>query len=178
MPLAPKDMSRNCIVALNATRFFVSIGSSVNYDMKNTYFVDIDKNTLFAAPQMPNKRVYAGCSKIKGTLTGVYNVIVVGGLNATYNGAFTQTLILDLKTLIWRTGPQFPYGVYGSQLVEHYDGGVVVIGGRNHLGTYTKELYYLKTEESGWVLLPQKISIGRMWHMAFLLPSTFVNCIG
>ena len=166
------------MVSLSATKVFVYIGVTNYHDMKNTYFLDMDKNTLYAGPQMPNKRIYPSCSKIMGTSTGIYNVIVVGGLDTTMNGYYAQTLILDMKTLVWRDGPKFPYGIFGAPLVEHYMGGVVLVGGKRETGVFTNLLYYLQGEEFDWELLPQKMSSGRRWHVGFLVPDTFVNCTG
>jgi hypothetical protein len=55
-------------------------------------------------------------------------LIVVGGFPLDQPATDT-TEVLDLDSMAWTFGPTLPVPLAGSQIVEHYKGGVVLIGG-------------------------------------------------
>ena len=107
---------------------------------------------------MNEGRIGLSCSKIKNPSTGNYDVIIVGGFNTTFNGAFYSTLILDMETLEWRYGPELPIKLYGAQMVEHYKGGVVLIGGIDDQFFIQKRLYHLQNLDRPWHRMTQKLN--------------------
>jgi len=85
--------------------------------------------------------------------------------------------ILDLTTKTWKFGPSMPVGLCQFQMVEHYAGGVVSIGGRSldfPLGI--DQIYHLASTDDSWVQLPQKLKRTRHENFAFLVPDTIANC--
>lgn len=63
-----------------------------------------------------------------------------------------------------------------STIVEHYNGGIVVVGGLDGLGIARSDLFYLASPESDWVTLTQRLKIPRFYHTAFLIHNSLVKC--
>ena len=68
----------------------------------------------------------------------------------------------------WRTGASLPVAVYGSPMIEHPNGGAVVIA--------AKHLYLLPHAKGRWELMGQRIKHPRIWITAFLVPDDIVRC--
>jgi hypothetical protein len=68
------------------------------------------------------------------------------------------------------TGSDLPVNVYGSALLPHPQGGVVILAGAN--------IYHLPNagQDTTWTLLPQKIKSARTWITAALVPDELVTC--
>jgi len=127
MPNAPTEMFYNCMVAINETTYLITQGEGDHYDARNTYFFDFEKRTMIPGPQFNEARLSFGCSRIRNPSTGMYDIIAAGGASLTYN-ALSSTEILDVNKQIWSFGPILPLALYGAPMVEHYRGGVVLIG--------------------------------------------------
>jgi hypothetical protein len=65
------------------------------------------------------------------------SIIVVGG------SYLSSVEILDEGSNKWQTGPELPFGIEDSQMVEDQIGGVVLIGGRSSLVDNLDTLYQL-----------------------------------
>ncbi len=76
------------------------------------------------------------------------------------------------------TGPILPLPIFSAQIVEHYQGGVILIGGNNGENEPQNNLYRLPSENGEWQLMKQKLAQNRSNAIAFLVPSSLVNCIG
>ena len=171
-------MNYNCIVAINETTYLIAQGDSYTYDARNTYFFNFEKRTFTPGPQFITPRFALSCSKIRDLATGTYNIIAVGGFIAFNGFALNSTEIFDVSTQIWRSGPILPVAIFSAQLVEHYQGGVVLIGGKDENSEPQNSLYHLPSENGEWHLMEQKMLQNRSNGIAFLVPSSFVNCIG
>ncbi len=105
------------------------------------------------------------------------STIVAGGSDGT---SYLSTVeILDEGSREWRKGPELPFGILYSQMVEDQKGGVVLIGGAlqssaNYLDTL------LQLEHGGqddvWTNMEQKLKTRRECHAAFLVPDHIVDC--
>ena len=75
-------------------------------------------------------------------------------------------------------GPKLPVKIHKAQMVEDPSGGVILIGGASSSKSYSDSLYRLAHAGEGakWVELPQKLSTGRYWHVAILVPDGLANC--
>jgi hypothetical protein len=82
--------------------------------------------------------------------------------------------ILDDGSNEWQTGPELPFAIGFSQMVEDQNGGVVLIGGLGNLHT----LYQLPHggPDAVWTKMEQKMKTGRYRHTAFLIPDNIVDC--
>ena len=55
-------------------------------------------------------------------------------------------------------------------MVTDSNGGVILIGGESLTNKYLDTLWYLQHSQASWTKLPQRLSIGRHYHTAFLVP--------
>jgi hypothetical protein len=78
----------------------------------------------------------------------------------------------------WQTGPELPFGIDLSQMVEDKNGGVVLIGGRSSSIGYLDTLYQLPHggQDAVWTKMEQKMNTLRGYHTAFLVPDNIVEC--
>ena len=122
------------------------------------------------------KSDFAGCSRMVNPTNGARSIVIAGGI---YNGEFsTTTDILDLQTLQWKRGPPLPITLARAQMLEHYNGGVIVIGGESRGNTYRDEIFYLPAESDSWIKLPQRLRRKRSHHVAFPIPDELALCSG
>jgi hypothetical protein len=99
------------------------------------------------------------------------SIIVAGG----YDGSYLSSVeVLDEGSNEWQTGPELPFGIGFSQMVEDQNGGVVLIGGLGNLDT----LYQLPHggQDAAWTKMEQKMQTGRQQHTAFMVPDNIVEC--
>jgi hypothetical protein len=98
----------------------------------------------------------------------------------TVNSTTVFCEILDEGSNEWQTGPELPFGIYGSQMVEDQNGGVVLIGGQISSGGNLDTLHVFQLPQGGqdavWTKLEQKMQTGRRLHTAFLVPDNIVDC--
>ena len=133
---------------------------------------------LTAGPQLKTGRQAFSCSRIRDSKSGPYNIIVAGGLTILQRALLNSTEILNLTTQTWQFGPNLPLGLYKTQMVEHYKGGVVLIGGANVHNDPQDTLYHLPSENGEWYRMQKKMSQKRANPVAFLAPASFTNCVG
>jgi hypothetical protein len=78
----------------------------------------------------------------------------------------------------WQTGPELPFGIVDSQMVEDPNGGVVLIGGESPSVGNLDTLYQLPHggQDAIWTKMEQKMKTGRHCHTAFLVPDNIVDC--
>jgi len=86
--------------------------------------------------------------------------------------------ILDEDSNEWQTGPELPFGIAWSQMVEDQNGGVVLIGGNSQSVGNLDTLYQLPHggQDAVWTKMEQKMKTARNDHTAFMVPDNFVNC--
>jgi N-acetylneuraminic acid mutarotase len=104
------------------------------------------------------------------------SIIVAGGY---YSGS-SSVEILDEGSNEWQTGPELPFEIIYSQMVETQNGGVVLIGGES-LADFVfslDSLYQLPHggQDAVWIKMEQNMQIGRYEHTAFLIPDNIVDC--
>jgi hypothetical protein len=104
------------------------------------------------------------------------SIIVAGG----YDGSsrLSSVEILDEGSNEWQTGPELPFGIVWSQMVEDQNGGVVLIGGKSSSVGSLDTLYQLPHggQDAVWIKMEQKMQTGRYEHTAFLIPDNIVDC--
>jgi N-acetylneuraminic acid mutarotase len=104
------------------------------------------------------------------------SIIVAGG----YDGSsyLSSVEILDEGSNEWKTGPELPFGIGYSQMVEDQNGGVVLIGGYSESGGNLDTLHQLPHggQDAVWTKMEQKMKTGRYFHIAFMVPDNIVDC--
>jgi N-acetylneuraminic acid mutarotase len=105
------------------------------------------------------------------------SIIVAGGLDSG-SSYLSSVEILDEGSNEWQTGPQLPFGIGYSQMVEDQNGGVVLIGGYSSSVKKLDTLYQLPFggQDAVWTKTEQKMKTGRNDHTAFLVPDNIVDC--
>jgi len=171
-------MLETCVTAINATTYFFLEGWTTSNDLTKTFFVNIETATLTPGPPMLVARRLASCSRMKNPNTGSYDSVVVAGGGDLSYGVMESTEILYLVSLNWQKGPDLPLKLCSSVMVEHFEQGVVVIGGFDIINMARTELYYLKTVSSGWQVMAQRLVTARFYPNAILLHESYVNCTG
>ena len=90
--------------------------------------------------------------------------------------------ILDVNSNEWKTGPELPFGIKLSQMVEDPNEGVILIGGQSRDKDSSMVildiLYQLPHggQDAVWTKMEQKLKVGRRIHVAFLVPDNIVDC--
>ncbi len=105
------------------------------------------------------------------------SIIVAGGYidDSSY---LSSVEILDEGSNEWQTGPELPFGIAESQMVEDQNGGVVLIGGFSSSVGILDTLYQLPHggQDAVWTKMEQQMKFGRQSHTAFLVPDNIVDC--
>ncbi len=169
-------MLENCVTAINATIFLLLKGYTTTKDFEKTYFFNIQTMTLTPGPSLLQPRVCASCSRMRNPASGIYDKIVVAGGVDSDLSPIQSTEILDLTSLVWSAGPDLPLRLYSSVMVEHFDGGVVVVGGADGFSMVRSELYHLPSESDVWQKLNQNLMTGRIYLNVILVHESFVTC--
>ena len=120
---------------------------------------------------------YHSCGKIRRNKESQeMSIIVAGG----YGGFsyLSSVEILDEGSNEWQTGPELPFGIDDSQMVEDQNGGVVLIGGESSSVSNLDTLYQLPHigQDAVWTKMEQKMQTGRSYHTAFMVPDNIVDC--
>ncbi len=174
IPSLPVTINRHCMVTVNSTTVMV-IGGSQNdqYWSGNTFYFTFGEESWTEGPELKNKRRYHICGKIRRNKESPeMSIIVAGGLDGS--STLSSVEILDEDSNEWQAGPELPFGIGYSQMVEDQNGGVVLIGGLGNLDT----LYQLPHggQDAVWTKMEQKMKTGREQHTAFMVPDNIVYC--
>ncbi len=178
IPSLPVTIEAHCMVTLNSTTV-MSIGGSQNgpgYSGKTFYFT-FGEESWTEGPELKNKRGHHSCGKIRRNKESQeMSIIVAGGWDGS--SLLSSVEILDEGSNEWHTGPELPFGIDNSQLVEDQNGGVVLIGGRSFSVGNLDTLYQLPHggQDAVWTKMEQKMNFERWQHTAFLVPDNLVDC--
>jgi hypothetical protein len=166
------------MVTVNSTTIMAIGGyqNSQGYSGKTFYFTFGEKSWT-EGPQLKNKIIYHSCGRIRRNKESQeMSIIVAGG----YDGStrLSSVEILDEGSNDWQTGPELPFGIDLSQMVEDKNGGVVLIGGQLSLGDILDTLYQLPHggQDALWTKMEQKLKTGRYRHTAVMVPDNSLDC--
>jgi N-acetylneuraminic acid mutarotase len=178
IPSLPVNIAYHCMVTVNSTTV-MAIGGIQNrqYSGKTFYFT-FGEECWTEGPELKNKRIYHSCGKIRRNKESQeMSIIVAGGLDSG-SSYLSSVEILDEGSNEWQTGPELPFGIAESQMVEDQNGGVVLIGGRSSSASTLDTLYHLPHggQDAVWTKMEQKMKIGRYDHSASLVPDNIVDC--
>ncbi len=177
IPSLPVTISFHCMVTVNSTTVMV-IGGNQNgpYYSGKTFYFTFGEEIWNEGPELKNKRFDHNCGKIRRDKDSQeLSIIVAGGYDDSY---LSSVEILDEGSNEWQTGPELPFGIDNSQLVEDQNGGVVLIGGYSPSVGTLDTLFQLPHggQDAVWTKMEQKVKIGRYSHTAFLIPDNIVDC--
>jgi hypothetical protein len=178
IPSLPVTIRSHCMVTVNSTTVMAIGGDQNNQWSGKTFYFTSAEESWTEGPELKNKRGYHSCGRIRRNKESQeMSIIVAGG----YAGGFSylsSVEILDEGSNEWQTGPELPFGIYGSEMVEDQNGGVVLIGGYSPDVGYLDTLYHLPHggQDAVWTKMEQKMNTGRNAHTAFLVPDNIVDC--
>ena len=176
IPSLPVTIAYHCMVTLNSTTV-MAIGGIQNRQFSGkTFYFTFGEESWTEGPELKNKRAAHSCGKIRRNKESQeMSIIVADG----YDGSYLSSVeILDEDSNEWQAGPELPFGIWRSQMVEDQNGGVVLIGGQLSLGDILDTLYQLPHggQDAVWTKMEQKMKTVRREHTAFLIPDNIVDC--
>jgi hypothetical protein len=178
IPSLPVTIYHHCMVTVNATTVLAIGGRQNGQDWSGkTFFFTFGEESWTEGPELKNKRGYHSCGKIRRNKESQeMSIIVAGG----YDGSsiLSSVEILDEDSNEWQTGPELPFGIGLSQMVEDQNGGVVLIGGESSSVGTLDTLYQLPHggKDAVWTKMEQKMKTGRSGYTALLVPDSSVDC--
>ncbi len=176
LPSLPVTILGHCMFTVNSTTVMVIGGRQDGQISGKTFYFTFGEESWTEGPELKNKREGHSCGRIRRNKESQeMSIIVAGG----YDGSYLSSVeILDEGSNEWQTGPELPFGILFSQIVEDQNGGVVLIGGFSSSGETLDTLYQLPHggQDAMWTKMEQKMNTRRENHSAFLVPDNIVDC--
>ncbi len=177
IPSLPVTIAYHCMVTVNSTTVMAIGGYQNDQISGKTFYFTFGEESWTEGPELKKKREGHSCGKIRRNKESQkMSIIVAGG----YAGSsrLSSVEILDEGSNEWQTGPELPFGIIRSQMVEDQNGGVVFIGGLSSSGGILDTLYQLPHggQDAVWTMMEQKMKTGRYSHTAFLVHDNNVDC--
>ncbi len=173
IPSLPVSIADHCMVTVNSTTVMVIGGEQNRQISGKTFYFTFEEESWTEGPELRNKRRWHSCGKIRRNKeTQEMSIIAAGGYD---DGVYLSSVeILHEGSNKWQTGPELPFGIYGSEMVEDQNGGVVLIGGSINLDT----LYQLPHggQDAVWTKMEQKMKTGKYQFTALLVSDSLVDC--
>ncbi len=177
IPSLPVTIRAHCMVTVNSTTVMAIGGFQNGQQSGKTFYFTLGEESWTEGPELKNKRICHSCGKIRRNKESQeMSIIVAGGHD--YSSYLSSVEIMDEGSNEWQTGPELPFGIDESQMVEDHNGGVVLVGGYSSPIGYLDTLYQLPHggQDAVWTKMEQKINTGRKLHSAFLVPDNIVDC--
>ncbi len=176
IPSLPVTIYAHCMVTVNSTTV-MAIGGVQNGQISGkTFYFTFGEESWTEGPELKDKRGLHSCGKIRRNKESQeMSIIAAGGYDGSY---LSSVQILDEGSNEWHTGPELPFGIVDSQMVEDQNGGVVLIGGWLKSVGNLDTLYQLPHggQDAVWTKMEQKMKTGRKQHTAILVPDNIVDC--
>jgi hypothetical protein len=176
IPSLPVTIYAHCMVTVNSTTV-MAIGGQQNGLSGKTFYFTFGEESWTEGPELKNKRRFHSCGKIRRNKESQEMSIIVAGGDDGFS-RLSSVEILDEGSNEWQTGPELPFAIGESQMVEDQNGGVVLIGGYRSSVGILDTLYQLPHggQDAVWTKMEQKMKIERNSHTAFLVPDNTVDC--
>ncbi len=178
IPSLPANISYHCMITVNSTIVMAIGGLQNGLISGKTFYFTFGAESWTEGVELKNKREWHSCGKIRRDKESQEMSIIVAGGGNGGSSILSSVEILDEGSNEWQTGPELPFGIYFSQMVEDQNGGVVLIGGRSSSVGILNTLYQLPHggQDAAWTKMEQKMKTGRYWHTAFMVPDNIVDC--
>jgi hypothetical protein len=165
------------MVTVNSTTVMVIGGVQNNRYSGKTFYFTFGEESWTEGPELKNKRESHSCGKIRRNKESQeMSIIIAGG----YDGSsyLSSVEILDEGSNKWQNGPELPFGIKWSQMIDDQNGGVVLIGGYVSSDIKLDSLYQLSLggQDAVWTKMEQKMKTGRSGHTAILVPDNIIDC--
>jgi hypothetical protein len=178
IPSLPVTIHRHCMVTVNSTTVMIISGTQNGQNSGKTFYFTFGEESWTEGPELKNKRRYHSCGKIRRNKESQEMSIIVTGGYVGGSSRLSSVEILDEGFNEWQTGPELPFGIFSSQMVEDQNGGVILIGGYSPSVGNLDTLYQLPYggQDAVWTKMEQKMKIKRNEHTAFLVPDNIIDC--
>ncbi len=164
------------MVAVNSTTVMVIGGDQKINGLGKTFYFTFGAESWIEGPELFFERLFPSCGRIRRDKDSQeMSIIYAGGEDASI---MSSVQILHAGSNEWQTGPELPFSISASQMVEDPNGGVVLIGGYSEANPNLDTLYQLPHggEDAVWTKMEQRLKSGRRLHTAFLVPDNIVDC--
>ncbi len=178
IPSLTVNIVNHCMVTVNSTTVMVIGGwQNYQYSVKTFYFTIGDQGWTQGPDSMHNRRLHS-CGKIRRDSQSQEMTIIVAGGYDGVSPFLSSVEILNKSSNEWQSGPELPFAIDLSQMIEDQKGGVVLVGGRASSNGSLYTLYQLPHggQDAVWTKMEQKLKTGRECHTAFLVPDNIVDC--
>jgi hypothetical protein len=179
IPSLPVTILGHCMITVNSTTVMAIGGMQNDQDYSGkTFFFTFGEESWTEGPELKIKRRSHSCGKIRRNKDSQEMSIIVAGGYAGGSSRLSSVEILDEGSNEWQTGPELPFGISYSQMIEDQNGGVVLIGGFSSSAGTLDTLYQLPHggQDAVWTKMEQKMKIGRQDHTAIMVPDNIVDC--
>jgi hypothetical protein len=179
LPSLPVTILSLCMITVNSTTVMVIGGHQNGQFSGKTFYFTFGEKRWTEGPEMKYKRYSHSCGRIRRNKESQEMSIIVAGGQYDDEDYLSSVEILDEGSNEWLIGPELPFDIRYSQMVEDQNGGVVLIGGRSSsLDGYLDTLYQLPHggQDAVWTKMEQKMLTGKFDHTAFLVPDNTVDC--
>jgi hypothetical protein len=178
IPSLPVTIWYHCMVPVNSTTVMV-IGGLQNARLSGkTFYFTIGEESWTEGPELKIKRMCHACGRVRrNSRSQGMSIIVVGGRNGS-SSSISSVEVLDESSNEWETGPELPFGIEETKMVEDKNGGAVLIGGLTSSNDLLLNLYQLPNagRDAAWTMMEQKLKTGTFFPTALLVPDSVVDC--
>jgi hypothetical protein len=145
---------------------------------RKTFYLTFGEERWIEGPELRNKRGYHSCGRIRrNKKSQEMSIIVAGGQDDGFPTLSSVEILVEGSNE-WLTGPELPFRIFMSKMVEDQNGGVVLIGGDAPSIGRLDTLYQLPHggQDAVWTKMEQKMQMPRYEHTAFLIPDNIFDC--
>jgi hypothetical protein len=159
VPSLPVTIYGHCMVTVNSTTVMAIGGIQNGFYSGKTFYFTLGEESWTEGPELKNKRSYHSCGKIRRNKESQVMSIIVAGCWNGYS-RLSSVEILDEGSKDWQTGPELPFGIINSQMVEDQNGGVVLIGGFSSSFVNLDTLFQLPHggQDAVWTKMEQQMN--------------------
>ncbi len=179
IPSLPYAISAHCMVTVNSTTVMViAMVYSLPGPPTKTFYFTLGEASWTEGPELKQSRDFPSCGKIRRDKESQEMSIIVAGGYVTGPLFLSSVEILHEGSNEWQTGPELPFGIWSSQMVEDQNGGVVLIGGAGDPYGGLDTLFQLPHGglDAVWSKMAQKLKTTTRYQIAFLVPDNIVDC--
>jgi hypothetical protein len=123
VPSLPVNIYTHCMVTVNSTTVMVIGGRQNGQTSGKTFFFTFGEESWTEGTELKNKREGHSCGKIRRNKESQEMSIIVAGGWSGGSSRLSSVEILDEGSNEWQTGPELPFGIDKSQMVEDQNGG-------------------------------------------------------
>ena len=166
----PSSLSQHGQVRVNETHVvFFGDGTAV----RNAYLFNKNTQSFSNLPSLNVARGDVVGGLVRGS-GGKLKVVAAGGID-TSNAEMSSCEILDMDNPTgWTAGPLLPQPLQDAVSVPFGDTFLIVGGHDNDVGS--NNIYEYDNNMDSWITRPEKLTIGRYYPCALLVPDEVARC--